>query len=44
MPEDERPEARERLLDALVRFTLGDLPALTGEHQSLSNPDDFDQE
>ena len=31
VPEAERPEARERLLDAMVRFTMGGLPALTRE-------------
>ena len=29
LPEPERPEARERLLDGLVRLTLGGLPALS---------------
>ena len=36
LPEDERPQARERLLDAMVRFTVGGLPALTREPQSVS--------
>ncbi len=31
LPDDERPAARERLLDALVRFTMGGLPALAWE-------------
>ncbi len=44
LPEDERTEARERLLDALVRFTMGGLPALTRERQTVSNPRDSDQE
>lgn len=34
LPESERPLARERLLDSLVRFTMGGLPALTRERQS----------
>jgi len=29
LPREERPKARERLLDGLVRFTLGGLPALS---------------
>jgi len=44
LPEDERPKARERLLDALVRFTMGGLPSLTRERQSLSNPRERDRE
>jgi AcrR family transcriptional regulator len=31
LPDAERPEARERLLAALVRFTMGGLPAITRE-------------
>ncbi len=44
LPEDERPQARERLLDALVRFTMGGLPALTRERRSLSGSHALDQE
>lgn len=44
LPEDERPEARERLLDALVRFTMGGLPGLTRERPSPANPHDPDPE
>lgn len=33
LPEAERPQARERLLDALLRFTVGGAPALTRERQ-----------
>jgi AcrR family transcriptional regulator len=40
LPQDERPEARERLLDALVRFTMGGLPALTRERRSVSSARD----
>jgi hypothetical protein len=39
LPEDERPEARDRLLDALVRFTVGGLPALTREREGISESD-----
>ena len=44
VPEEKRPEARESLLDGLVRFTMGGLPALTRERQSLSDARDPDQE
>ena len=44
LPEDKRPEARESLLDGLVRFTMGGLPALTRERQSFSDARDPDQE
>jgi AcrR family transcriptional regulator len=44
IPQDERPAARERLLDALVRFTMGGLPALTHERKSASSSHDPDQE
>lgn len=37
LPKAKRPQARERLLDALVRFTMGGLPALTRERQG--NPE-----
>lgn len=43
----ERPKARERLLDSLVRFTMGGLPALTRERSAPSMPsrtDEHDQE
>jgi AcrR family transcriptional regulator len=43
LPKDERPQARERMLDALVRFTMGGLPALTLEHQSLSSSDETNE-
>jgi hypothetical protein len=34
---------RERMLDALVRFTMGGLPALTLEHQSLSSSNETNE-
>lgn len=40
LPEAERPGARERLLDGLVRFTMGGLPALTRERPRSSQPTD----
>ena len=43
LPNDERPQARERMLDALVRFTMGGLPALTLEHQSLSSSNETNE-
>lgn len=36
LPQDERSSGRERLLDALVRFTMGGLPALTRERRPAS--------
>jgi len=44
LDEDERPKARERLLDALVRFTMGGLPALTRERPNDTNPSEVHQE
>lgn len=44
LPENERPEARGHLLDALVRFAMGGLPALTRERRSHSQSHDLDQE
>jgi len=47
LDEAARPKARERLIDALVRFTMGGLPALTRERSRDANPNqlsDRDQE
>ena len=44
LPADERPQARERLLDGLVRFTMGGLPALTPERRNGSDSYDPDRE
>jgi hypothetical protein len=44
LPEDERPKVRERLLEGLVRFTMGGLPALTHERRSPSDSRNPDQE
>jgi AcrR family transcriptional regulator len=38
LPEHERADGRQRLLDALVRFTMGGLPALTRERARSSTP------
>jgi AcrR family transcriptional regulator len=37
LAESERPLARERLIDSLVRFTMGGLPGLTRERQNPSS-------
>lgn len=44
LPENERPEARDRLLDAMVRFTMGGLPALTRERRRPADSYEPDQE
>ena len=44
LPDDERAGARERMLDAMVRFTMGGLPALTRERQGVATTTDPDQE
>ena len=42
--DDERAGARDRMLDAMVRFTMGGLPALTRERPGVATPTDPDQE
>ena len=36
LPEQQRAEARERLINGLVQFTLGGLPALGGDDATLA--------